>query len=404
MSPLSISVVTWLRRLMWAFAWELHALPVSDTERMLLEKKEIQDESLHRLAAWRRSVLVVILIPTLLAALLHSIALVLQGRQDLSLIGHLLSFANALILWGVPITGGLALWNWTKLARSQRILRLGWMITFTLPFLIALVPYELRLNTVEKLHHDPMVQRELFLVNLLHGLHMMVLLLPTALAILPGVVRACLRIKTLLPASILPGWLLVMAPPFYLLLMVIALIALTQVAESPLLLLGMLCFTGSSMIYVLRADLLVKPLDADGCRQIARVHFWVLLTSLMGIGLLIYYGMTQEIAGLKLFGIQSQTSLLWLHENRAALHLQLGEALSHANSIFSLSDIRFSQIIVQYCGQSLFMTVVFADALVRMSLSLWSNGKRFETSPAAASYDKTMSNLQQALSLEKAVN
>lgn len=395
MNTLSVS---WFRRLTRAFFWQLHSLPVSDRERSQLEKKAIRDEPLIHLAVWRWSVLVVILVPTLLAALLHTIALAIQGEQALSLIGHLLSFANAFILWAVPMTAGYALWNWTDLARSQRILRIGWVITFTLPFLLALVPYDLRLDSVAKLHHHSADQREHLLVNLMHGLHLTLLLLPTALAMLPGVVRACIRIKTLLPASVLPGWLLVMAPPFYLLLMVIALIVLTQVTESPLLLFGMLCFLGSSMIYVGRAALLVKPLDANGYRQISGVHFWVSLTSVAGIVMLIYFGMTHEIAGLKIFGIHSRSSLLWVYENRAELHLLPGEALAHSVSIFSLSDIRFSQVIVQYCGQSLFMTVVFTDTLVRMNLSLWNHEKRFAVSPTAATYDMTMKNLQEALS------
>lgn len=387
----------WFRRMRRAFSWELRELPVSEHERASLMQKDIVDEPLHRYAAWRRSVLIVILIPTLLSAILHTIDLVMQGRQELNLIGHILSWSNTIIMWAVPVTAGLALLYWTRLKRSQRILRLGWIITFTLPFLIALVPYQLRLDQVHKVHPDATAQREIVLVNLLHGLHVTLILLPTALAILPGVVRACLRIKTLLPATILPGWFLMMAPPFYLLLMVIALIALTQVAESPMLLTGMLLFIGSSMIYLTRADLFVRPLDVDDAAQIRQVHFWVSMASLAGVGTLAFFAITQQIAGLQLFGFDSHTSLVWLYEHRGLLHLNPGEALARSTSVFSLGDIRLSQVIVQYCGQSLFMTAVFADALVRMSLSVWSQEKRFEETAASTAYDQSMGNLQRVM-------
>lgn len=397
MPPSNTVRLGWFRWMRRAFSWELRTLPVSEHERTSLIQKEIVDEPLHRYAAWRRSVLIVILIPTLLSAILHTIGLVMQGRQELNIIGHILSWSNTLIMWAVPVTAGLALLYWTRLKQSQYILQLGWIVTFILPFLIALVPYQLRLDQVHRVHPDPTAQREIILVNLLHGLHVTLILLPTALAILPGVVRACLRIKTLLPATILPGWFLMMAPPFYLLLMVIALIVLTQVAESPMLLAGMVLFIGSPMIYLSRADLFVRPLGTEDAAQIRRVHFWVSMASLAGVATLAYFAFTQEIGGLHLFGIDSQTSLIWLYQNRAMLHLNPGEALARSTSIFSMGDIRFSQVIVQYCGQSLFMTAVFADALVRMSLSIWSQEKRFKETEASTAYDQTMGNLQRVM-------
>lgn len=398
MTTWNISLISWYRQFSRAMKWDLHSLHVLDSENSELLKMEVENKTLRRWAVWRRSAMIVILVPTLLSALLHSIGLALNGWQNISVWGHLLAFANAFVLWSVPFTIGLAILKWTHLARSQRILRRGWLLAFALPFLLALVPYELRFNHLEKHLRTPTIERDILLVNFLHSLRMTMLLLPTTLAILPGVVRACLRIKTLLPASVLPGWILVMVPPFYLLLMAIVLIILTQVTESPWLLIGMLCFFGSSMIYVWRADALIRPLGGDEGKQIAHVHTLVSLTSLIGIAMMIYFGLTKEIGGLRLFGIESQTSLLWLYEHRSWLGLQPGEALARSNSILCIGDIRFSQIIVQYCGQSLFMTVVFADALMTMSLSLWRHAKRFETTPDAVDYDKTMSSLQRIIS------
>ena len=77
-----------------------------------------------------------------------------------------------------------------------------------------------------------------------------------------------------------------------------------------------------------------------------------------------------------------------------------GHALTQAQSIFWVGEISLFQVVVQYCGRSLFMTAVFADALVRMTLIAWSQARRFEQTPTAAEYDETMVELQRALTLE----
>src|SRR5207247_1218310 len=98
-------------------------------------------------------------------------------------------------------------------------------------------------------------QVEFAVLDVLNGFTIAFTLLPPALSVLPGLIRACLRVKTLLPAAILPGWFLVAGPPFYLLLWLVGLIVLNHLAGSLLLILGVFLWTGAPMIYVWRADL-----------------------------------------------------------------------------------------------------------------------------------------------------
>ena len=97
----------------------------------------------------------------------------------------------------------------------------------------------------------------------------MVVLLPTVLSLVPGVQRACLRVKTLVPESMLPGWFLVAAAPFYALFLLVIFIAINQITSEPLLLISMLLLAGAPFIYVFRADVFTRPLmtEADYLRM-----------------------------------------------------------------------------------------------------------------------------------------
>jgi hypothetical protein len=340
------------------------------------------------------------MIPALLAAVLSTIDLLSGRHEGLTRIGKILTFANTIVIWALPITTILTLRYWLSFRLSQRILILGWFITFIPPFLIALVPTNLWFETGNLHIHEPHLQREAAVIDILNALHVTFTLLPTALAILPGLVRACLRVKTLLPAAILPGWFLVITTPFYFLLALVVLVALNNMAGSPWLVLGMMFTLSSSMIYVARGNLFVRPLSSDETSAINQTHRLSRLAALIGAALLLVYLFTKQIFGLHLVGLDSQKSMVWLWENRHQMGLVPGEALTQAQSIFWAGEISLFQVVVQYCGRSLFMTAVFADALVRMTLVAWSQARRFQQTPAAAEYDWTMVELQHALTLD----
>lgn len=387
--------MSWVRHILRrAFSWELRSVQVTESERSLLHGRNIHEETLHRYAVWRRSVLWVVLLPTLLAAILASVVTLSGGRAGLSTTGRILTLCDTLVIWALPISAWLALRTWLDIRKSQRVLITGWLITFVPPFLIALVPFSawMGMGTSEHGQH-----RNLLVLDMLNGMHVAFTLLPTALAILPGLVNACLRVKTLLPPAILPGWFLMVAPPFYLLLVLLALIVLNQAADSPILIVGVLFLMGSPLLYLWRHDLFVRPLAQEQSSQINRVHRQVKLISLAGLILLVIYLATQHVFGLRLVGINPQTSLVWLFENHEQLKIKPVESVGLANSVFWVGDIRLSQLVVQYCGRTMFMAAVFADLLVLMNLSVWSQEKRFAVLKEATAYDATMGELQRMM-------
>jgi hypothetical protein len=45
---------------------------------------------------------------------------------------------------------------------------------------------------------------------------------------------------------------------------------------------------------------------------------------------------------------------------------------------------------IEFVGRSLFMTVMFADLVVRMSVSVWREERAFTATSAAVDFDKSM--------------
>ncbi|HQR07708.1 MAG TPA: hypothetical protein PLN21_12850 [Gemmatales bacterium] len=380
-----------------AFSWQLHSVNVTEGERAKLLNRGVTHDPLHRYAVWRRSVLLVVLVPSLIDGMLSTINLLSGGREGLTDLGKLLTIINTVVIWALPISTILAIRSWTSLRSSQRILIIGWILTFIPPFLIALVPADLWFHAHLSQDQATSLDREHSMLQTLNGLHVTLTLLPTVLAILPGLIRACLRVKTLLPAATLPGWFLVMTTPFYLLLVLVALIALNNLAGSPLLVLGMLFTMTGSMIYVWKNDLFIRPLSTSETPAINRAHQLSRIAGMTGALLLLAYLFTKKVFGLQLVGLHAQTSLAWLWENHRQLHLKPEQAVASAQSVFWIGEVSLFQLIMQYCGRTLFMTTVFADALVRMTMIAWDQTKRFDTTPAAIEYYETMEDMKRAI-------
>jgi hypothetical protein len=195
--------------------------------------------------------------------------------------------------------------------------------------------------------------------------------MPTILSLLPGLLRACVRVKSLLPGADLSGWFLVAGAPFYVLLLLVVFIALNQAAGSPLLLGGMCLLLAAPLVYAVRAPLFVRPLMGDDDRRsLARVQRCFLACVWAGVALLVAYLFTKKVAGLYLVGFDPEKS--W-------------------GSPWDLA--RFA---VEYLGRSLFITVVVADLLVQATLSACRHERRFLGTAEAEEHRRRMEELEEA--------
>lgn len=115
------------------------------------------------------------------------------------------------------------------------------------------------------------------------------------------------------------------------------------------------------------------------------------------------YLLTKTVFDLHIVGIDKKTSLLWLWQNIPADDQAHPDLLKHATSLIWIGDLTSYQLATEYLSRSLFVTLVFADLLMRMNLSVWRNEKRFGETTAAQEYDATMCAMEQLFECVKGV-
>ena len=209
-----------------------------------------------------------------------------------------------------------------------------------------------------------------------------VTLMPAVLSLLPGVLRGCLRIKALLPQSVLPGLFLVAATPLYVLLFLVIFTTLNQLIGDLLLILGIMAVLGAPMLYLLNARTFIRPLRSDEeVARIGTIQKTVLIVIGIGLSLIIVYGFTHTITLPSATGGVRRLALLGLDSDSSVLQIWKPDVI---------------QFPIEFIVRSLFTTVLVADLFMLMNLQLWRHTKEFQASPEAASYDRLMSEIEEA--------
>ncbi len=150
------------------------------------------------------------------------------GFEGLSGVGILSGSPNCCRSTLIAFTAWLAAKCWDQHRRSRTVLLRGWLVAFLTPLLLALIPVGWRIDTSSVSVSD-MAQFNMG-ASLLGAMLVYVTLMPAVLSLIPGVLRACLRIKALIPEAILPGLFLIAATPFYILLFLVIFTTVNQAA------------------------------------------------------------------------------------------------------------------------------------------------------------------------------
>jgi hypothetical protein len=354
-----------------AFNWNLQAIPVEPDEEAKLLANGVDEPDAQRYLVWRRSVLFVVVLPTLLAAILKTISLMTGGFAGWSGTGILIMLAELVPLYVIAVTAWFAAKCWDQHRRSRTVLTRGWLVAFLTPLLLALIPFGWRVDT-STLSITDMAQFNTG-ASLLGALLVYVTLMPAVLSLIPGVLRACLRIKALIPEAILPGLFLVAATPLYIFLFLVIFTTINQAAGNLVLILGVIALVGAPMLYIANARTFTRPLRTpEDVARIGSVQKLVLTIMSLGVALIVTYAFTAEIFGRSLIGTDPQTSAIrpW--------------------------DTHLIQFPIEYIVRSLFTTVLVADLFMNMNLQLWKHTKEFQDSPDAEAYDRLMNEIEEA--------
>lgn len=265
-------------------------------EKSALEIERVHGGSpiLERLLLWRRAALFVglcFLGPAILLQIINTFVAMGEGGATGEIAG--LQFFVVLANVGLGFAVFSAFRRWDRWLASRRVLFWTWLIAFTVPFLIALVP-------MTSFFRQGFGAPELALIGSLGALNAMLSLAPKALSLVPGLLRAAMVTKALFPGASAPGWLILMGTPFYMLLLFIVLIMPYQVAGGGLLALAIFAFLGAPVFLIRAGRRLATPLESEEALHIIRsTKTATLLLNIAG-ALFLFIGLIDIISAAKL--------------------------------------------------------------------------------------------------------
>jgi hypothetical protein len=399
-----------------AFTSNLGTIAVNDEERAKLETTGVQEPTAQRYVVWRRATVLMVVIATLISAgvstyqtatesddepnlfdtMTENLLQQLQGavpspanladgsaakedekdegEEAQATMGRIVDGVHLASLYVMPIAALVVLFLGDRMRLSFRVMLAAFAFSFFVPMLVELCPWSWW-GVVEP-KYSPTAEPAKFardqLEGILEGAGNLVRLMPAVLSLIPGIVRACLRVKSLLPESLLPGWLVVVAAPLYALFLFVAFVAIDQVNSDPLIFAGFLLLAASSLVYVFRSKVFTRPLISDADFRAMRGAQMIVtgMTALGGV-LILTYLLTRQIMGVHLVGTDPETSLL--------------------------QPIQLVGYLVEIISRSMFVTALGADLFMRMNLTAWQHHRALGTSNRAPAYDGAMQALERVV-------
>ena len=158
--------------------------------------------------------------------------------------------------------------RWTDARQSRKWARIAWLTAFGVPILLGVLPgtYLMDFSHLEPLEAAGMEQT----IRLLFAVNVLAIGFPKVLSLFPGIVRSAVIVKTLIPESGMPGWIVVIVAPLYSFFLLIAVGVVSQIQADLAFLLSMACFLGAQVAYLIRSDQLVRVQSRDTISAIVK--------------------------------------------------------------------------------------------------------------------------------------
>lgn len=278
-------------------------------EQTAIEVEQIHagSEPLKRVLLWRRGALLAALVFLVPSTLVHLVRDLVGfggegGANALSGLYFLVTVANI----GLVIGAFVAFRGWERWGRSRRVLFWSWLIAFLVPFAVALAP----LRTF--VEGGGAAQA---LVGVIGALNAVIALAPKALSLVPGLLRAALTAKALFPGSATPGWLILLATPYYLLLLFVVMLMPYQLAGGGLMALALFCFLGAPIFLIVAGRKLSAPNDlTTALDTIHKTRTATMILNGAG-GLFLFIGLIDLVSTLKLNPLDAVAPIIGIIAN-----------------------------------------------------------------------------------------
>jgi hypothetical protein len=332
-----------------AYRLNIQTSEVLVQERAALESqaRHITDPDQQAFLAWRRSILLVVavmFVPLSVSRVFEAF----DGPQ-LSPIGRAFKLLPAITEALFCIVAFDQLKNWTQWRKQRRILFVAWGLYFLAPFVVYLFPFrsvfdnlgwkqvleatkvgDLQLLTKQNVH---------MLVGLVFGVEALLALGPKVISLMPGLIRASIVTKLLFPGTTAPGWLMMLAAPFYALFAYIIVLLPYQVTGSWHFVAGNAGLLVAQVFIGISGRRLTVPLtNAEAQHRIHRTWLAYILMLVVSAVFLVY-GLTDFIRALHLGAWRVVSSVLTVVSNVLLDTLVGTDAIVTAMAFFRRRDV-----------------------------------------------------------------
>ena len=330
-----------------AYRLNIQTEEVLPRERAILESqaRHISDPDQQAFLAWRRSVLLVVAV----LFLPLSVSRFFEAFDGPSLppIGRAFKLLPAITEALFCIVAFDQLKNWAQWRKQRRVLFVAWGLYFLAPFIVYLFPFRSVFDgwqqalTATKFGDMQLVTRQNFhmLVGLVFGVEALLALGPKVISLMPGLIRASIVTKLLFPGTTAPGWLMMLAAPFYALFAYIIVLLPYQVTGSWHFVAGNAGLLVAQIFIGIAGRRLTVPLTHHEAHQ--RIHrTWLAYIGMLVIAVVfMVYGLTDFIRALNLGPWRVVSSVLAIVSNVLLDTLVGTDAIVTAMAFFRRRDV-----------------------------------------------------------------
>ncbi|HEY4238897.1 MAG TPA: hypothetical protein VGM88_03745 [Kofleriaceae bacterium] len=295
-----------------AYRLNIAADEVLPAERAHLESRaaHITDPDQQAFLAWRRSVLLLVammFVPLCVFRFLEAFdgpPIPAAGRAFV-LLPAIAEAIFCLVMFD-------QLKHWAEWKRQRRVMFYAWCIYFIAPFIVYAYPFRTAFDhsvaaakaaaEIGGIHLNPSLQTVHIFVGLAFGVQALLALGPKVISLMPGLIRASIVTKLQFPGSTAPGWLMMLAAPFYALFAYIIVLLPYQITGSWQFVVGNLGVIGAQVFIGTCGRKLTVPLSqADAAARIHKYWLWYIIILVVSVVFMVY-GLYTFIAQLH-FGV-----------------------------------------------------------------------------------------------------
>jgi hypothetical protein len=199
------------------------------------------------------------------------------------------------------------------------VLLIAWAVYFVAPFLVYLYPFRSVFNTYALARAVVDIYGAQFGVNrsnyhyvvgLVFGVQALLALGPKVISLMPGLIRASIVTKLQFPGTTAPGWLMMLAAPFYALFAYIIVLLPYQITGSWQFVIGNMGILGAQVFIGLSGRRLTMPLSAQESHDRIHKSWLAYIVILVVSACFMIYGLYEFVGQLKLGAVRVVTGVL----------------------------------------------------------------------------------------------